>query len=814
MLFLTIPTRNDHPELLNTIIEKSSIPRERVILIATAPNLSLPTGCIVIEDLEAPNIQRWWLKGIKEATRRGASAVAVLNDDLRINEETLPTLYRSLLETDAAVATPTRPDWGAAHYGSENLHPYTPVIWGCLWVLNTSSSLRPDPQYVWWYGDSDLDIRARRDLGGIITKDVYFEHVFPGEGTSNSQKLIDQTNLDSVVFETNHRNFLLQSRSTSPRKLFIQLQQFPGSKDTSDTYRTDFFEYVQSRADKFRDRVVLVEPNAALHAALRKLWQGWVNIVIVHQYVIPETGNDKQPIDCLMYQVDAKQFGFRQSRYKLEVCRLDPTATVLSVSLPSITLDQLIEDVVPGCIPESIAFDSNEYSLALALNLKQQPNEFIAQCSAEREIQLRHDAHKYGLYFLGRPWGEAHSSMSFSRKRKLSIPLFRTYLGHVVSSVVDQKKSLLASNTLSDFIDLKTKKRGSSSDLLDSSHGRSLSTISQAEINNLVEQVSGTRNSPDGCDIEWDFNIDTEEEVRDLVQECHSTHGVWPLSMSIPTWRELNSNPSELVSPIIPGYPYSFSDELAYVDRYAESYLAITHRKAGWDCFRHVEILSSGSVPLMPDANSIPTFSMVHYPKKALQSVMKFAELERGKPSWALRLKFREFFLSNLTTQRMAQYLLRVAGIPHDASVLFLDENLTHNPEYISTLTAIGIKENMGRNCVLFNECNFLYADSALETGHFYGRGFGYVKKLSPNLRSAWESEAQKNVSLEKSKLKEFDFVIIGSVTRNTSLTRYVLDNFPRQRTLLIHGEDSPPTLREARTLKSTNAQVFVRSIY
>ena len=92
MLFLTIPTRLDHPELLEALIERSSVPRERVILVATAPNLELPTGCIVINDFDPPNIQRWWLTGIEEAIRRGASAVAVLNDDLRINEATLPTL--------------------------------------------------------------------------------------------------------------------------------------------------------------------------------------------------------------------------------------------------------------------------------------------------------------------------------------------------------------------------------------------------------------------------------------------------------------------------------------------------------------------------------------------------------------------------------------------------------------------------------------------------------------------------------------------------------------------------------------------------
>ena len=85
MLFLTIPTANAHPKLLAAIIENSSLPPEQIILVATRPNLALSNNCIVIEDLGSPNIQRWWNVGIEAAITRGATAVAVLNDDLKIN---------------------------------------------------------------------------------------------------------------------------------------------------------------------------------------------------------------------------------------------------------------------------------------------------------------------------------------------------------------------------------------------------------------------------------------------------------------------------------------------------------------------------------------------------------------------------------------------------------------------------------------------------------------------------------------------------------------------------------------------------------
>jgi hypothetical protein len=814
MLFLTIPTRHDHPELLEALIENSSVPRERVILVATAPNLELPTGCIVINDFDPPNIQRWWLTGIEEAIRRGASAVAVLNDDLRINEATLPTLYTSLMETRASVATPTRPDWGPGLYKSENMHPYTPVIWGCLWMVNTSTELRPNPKYVWWYGDSDLDIRARRDLEGIVSEDVFYEHVSPGVGTGNSNELTVQTDLDAITFENEYKDFLKQSRSTSPRKLFIQLEQFGGSKNANDEYRRNFYKYVQSSADNSRDRIVLVEPNRDLHASLFELWNGWSNVLVLSTFVNSSTIPSQQVQTCLMYRVNTQEYGSRQSLYKLDVNRLNPNADVTEVNTPTISFEDLIEDVIHGCTLELIAFDAQQHSLALLTRIGKRPREFVAACDPDTEKILRRDALSFGLHFSGRPWGEAHTSVAFRYSQSPFSRLIRTNFGHLISSIIDRKKTLATSDIIADFLNVNMRSKGTRSDILDSRHGQPLSSVSVTAVNEVIQRASNTQNVPREDDFQWDLAIDTEEQVRDQVHACHESHGVWPLSLSIPTYRELNQNPSELVSPIIPGYPYSFTNELAYLDKYAESYFAVTHRKAGWDCFRHVEIMASGSVPLMPDAKEIPPFSMVHYPKQALRAIFDQVMFEGGIPSLKARLKLRDFFLQHLTTQKMGAYLLQVSGVPLDASVLFLDEHLTENPDYISTLTAIGLKENMGKNCVLFHSSDFLYGDSMRNTSHFYGRGFGYCKKLNPVFRSDWEREAKKDPSIKDLKLKQFDFVVIGSVTRNEALTHYVLENFPGQNTILIHGEDSPPTLRESKLLKSTNAQIFVRSIY
>jgi len=111
MLFMTVPTAASRPELLASLIDNCGLPRECIVIAATRPGLVFPAGVVVIEDFESPNIQRWWARGIAEAQRRGATSVAVVNDDVRLVPSTLTTLANELIRTGAAIASPSRPPW-------------------------------------------------------------------------------------------------------------------------------------------------------------------------------------------------------------------------------------------------------------------------------------------------------------------------------------------------------------------------------------------------------------------------------------------------------------------------------------------------------------------------------------------------------------------------------------------------------------------------------------------------------------------------------------------------------------------------------
>jgi len=211
VLFMTVPTAAAHPELLAGLIESCGLPPERIIIIATRAGIELPEGVVVVEDLEPANIQRWWARGIAEAQAGGATAVAVCNDDIRLGPQALEHLHAALVDSGAAIASPSRAEHRDGLHRN-HLIPYSPRLWGSLWVVDVACGLRPDPRYVWWYGDCDLDIRARRDFGGVVLCPVDYEHLHPGEGTAKSPALVAQTQRDARTFQYDHARLLTLSR--------------------------------------------------------------------------------------------------------------------------------------------------------------------------------------------------------------------------------------------------------------------------------------------------------------------------------------------------------------------------------------------------------------------------------------------------------------------------------------------------------------------------------------------------------------------------------------------------------------------------
>jgi hypothetical protein len=341
---------------------------------------------------------------------------------------------------------------------------------------------------------------------------------------------------------------------------------------------------------------------------------------------------------------------------------------------------------------------------------------------------------------------------------------------------------------------------------IDPAPGSALAPIPRIEIAELarrVEHLTGT-----SAIHPWPI------EIAPLVvsEECYRIHGVRPISFSFPqgplTQLDLPRVP---LSPIIPGYPYSFTEYGAYMQTYQEAQLGITHRKAGWDCFRHVEILAAGAIPLMVDADEIPRYTMVHYPKSALAEVARLVSQNGLLPDPSAHEHFSAHFVNHLTSRSMAEYVLEASGLSSAQRVLFVDENLPHIADYQSALTLIGLKQLLGDKCELAFPVDWIYSDSQFDTSRLYGRGFGYSKVVNPDLKT--ELERLMVSGIDFSTLGAFDAVVIGSVSRNTELARRLAQEFSPAQTIWVHGEDRPPTVSVMATYVTSGAHVFVRAI-
>lgn len=194
-IWVVVPTCGR--DTLTAAIDSTGIPRDRVVVIVTALNVDVPDGCRSIIDVGPINIHRWWNRGIALAESHGARFVAVINDDVLLDADSLPTLVDAM--DGATLASPGAPVRMTDPFKH---HPMT--ILGSCWVLDVTHGLRPDEAYRWWYGDNKLDWDARRHGEGIARASVTFEHLAPNHLTSESPDLQSLANLDAYTWAQAH----------------------------------------------------------------------------------------------------------------------------------------------------------------------------------------------------------------------------------------------------------------------------------------------------------------------------------------------------------------------------------------------------------------------------------------------------------------------------------------------------------------------------------------------------------------------------------------------------------------------------------
>jgi len=308
-------------------------------------------------------------------------------------------------------------------------------------------------------------------------------------------------------------------------------------------------------------------------------------------------------------------------------------------------------------------------------------------------------------------------------------------------------------------------------------------------------------------------SLPSPDDVWKSAEETFRERGIWPISFSYP--KEISIRPQESSSglcPIYPGHSYSFTGDEKYLETYGSYAFALTHKKAGWDCFRHVEICYAGAIPYMPDASLIPKHTMVHYPKDFFVQVAEHLRVKTAIAEGEVERRLAEYFNRHLTTRAMARYLVQAAPCLGEGRVLFVDEAAVGMPDYQSILTLIGLKQLFGAQISVAYPLDYVYEDWRGKPSELYGRGFGYSRVLGNEMKNENEVAGTES-GLSREALAAFDAIVVGSITRNVDLAHKLLDIYPPEKTVWIHGEDDGPTATEIAAYRKAGVTAFAREL-
>lgn len=158
-----------------------------------------------------PHIYQMWNRGLDWAFDQAslltgdAHCVAVLNDDVVLPNNFVDRMTEVMETSNPTIAFPNQHGHRIGLFnktpGPVDLSHRTA---GYCFVVNGLSGIRLDEDFKWWYGDDDLDWRARDMNGTYMVQDVTVHHLHPNESTNNSPERLAQARIDRETFVKKH----------------------------------------------------------------------------------------------------------------------------------------------------------------------------------------------------------------------------------------------------------------------------------------------------------------------------------------------------------------------------------------------------------------------------------------------------------------------------------------------------------------------------------------------------------------------------------------------------------------------------------
>lgn len=293
--------------------------------------------------------------------------------------------------------------------------------------------------------------------------------------------------------------------------------------------------------------------------------------------------------------------------------------------------------------------------------------------------------------------------------------------------------------------------------------------------------------------LEYDSSVDVRyEKISDYIF-------LHPITFSVPEEKIVTNvchKKTKMISSLVPGdmKTYIYKNEKDYYEEYQVSMFATTFKKGGWDCMRHYEIVANGSIPYFPDIENCPPKTMALLPKEDIirgnklyqkYKDKKVDELTGPEKQECIQLidYFLDYFRKNLTTTKIAEYILNVTNFNNASKILFFTGRT--DPDYLRCLTLHGFKKLLGRNVHDYPKIEHIYK-SNMDFRSLYGGGITYSNLLDNNLHDDYLDTTVEDDIINN----RYDIIIYGSYHRGMPFYDLIQKHYSSDKIILVCGED------------------------
>lgn len=237
---------------------------------------------------------------------------------------------------------------------------------------------------------------------------------------------------------------------------------------------------------------------------------------------------------------------------------------------------------------------------------------------------------------------------------------------------------------------------------------------------------------------------------------------LFPLSYSIP---------AEVIVPYVPfktthtaEHNYQFDDVAPYMENYRKAFFGHTSLKCGWDCMRHYEILSQGTITEFTNLEGLPRKTMTNFPKALVFNLntkyysLTFDEIMKCSSSAVYNdlNSLLCYTRDNLTTESAARYVLRKSGHADAKRILYLS-NADKSGNYMVEMLAHGFSRITEGAADMWPDFEERYDNYPVEpTKKLYGKGFNYTRFLP----AAWRRAPSAELIQKRIKEKYYDVIV------------------------------------------------------